>query len=83
MVYTFAWNTVVYCLRLKLSFHLVQWQYTAAPVPLFVLEPSVYQISPPLSVRLKPLFPLTSIRESDHEWFIVRISGYHFIRPHL
>jgi hypothetical protein len=58
MTYTAAWNTVVYCPRLKLSFRLDPWQYTPAPIPLFVLEPSVYQIRPPFSVVLKP--PLSS-----------------------
>jgi hypothetical protein len=51
MVYTAAWNTVVYCPRIKLSFLLVPWQYTPAPVPLFVLKPCVYQISHPFRVE--------------------------------
>jgi hypothetical protein len=47
MAYTSAWNAVVYCPRVKLSFLFVPQQYTPAPVPLFVFEPSVYQIIPP------------------------------------
>jgi hypothetical protein len=47
MAYTSAWNTVVYRPMLKLSFLLDPWQYTSAPVPFLVLEPSDTRLVPP------------------------------------
>jgi hypothetical protein len=83
MEYTSGWNITVYWPRLKLSFRLVPWHYTPAPVPLFVLEPSVYQNSPTFLSDWNPFFPFTFITEPDREGFIIIMSRYHFIRPHL
>jgi hypothetical protein len=65
MANTSAWNTVVYCPRLKLSFLLVPWQYTPAPMPFFVLEPSVYQIN----------LPSRQGKELGSEWTLLRAEG--------
>jgi hypothetical protein len=50
----------MYLPRLKLSFVLVPQQYTPAPVPFPVLEPSVYQIRPLFCQVGIPYFPTYS-----------------------
>jgi hypothetical protein len=48
VAYTSACSAMVCYPRLKLSILLVLCPYTLAQVPLFVLDPYVYHISPPL-----------------------------------
>jgi hypothetical protein len=63
-----AWNTVVYCPTVKLSLLHVSYPYIPAPVPLFALEPSVYQTSFPLSIEWEHAFPFASDRRSDCDY---------------
>jgi hypothetical protein len=74
MAYSLAWNTVAYCPRLKLCFCRAIAVHPSL-LPLLVLEPSVYQISAPFLLGLRPSFH-THLSGNLTERFVISMSWY-------
>jgi hypothetical protein len=79
MAYTYAWNAVVYCSRLKLNLCLMPCSYTPDPLSLFVCVPD----ESPFLNTYRTSFPFTSVRKPNCVWFVEDVSWYHFVSPHL